>query len=175
MKFVNYIREHLIVVLCGTIVCMCFGFIILSLAFKNEKNSVSVFDVSFVDIEKESAVKGSDIEPTATTDILDGGKKIDMDFTLSAVHDELTYLATIKNKGTMSAEIVDIFESPDYSISSFQNMITPVSISLSDIRGKVIPAGESTNLKIVVYYPPSNLEIKKKTFHYSIGLITKSR
>ena len=106
---------------------------------------------------------------------MDGGKKIDMDFVLNAVHDELTYLATIRNKGTMPAEIVDILESPDYSISSFQNMITPVSISLSDIRGKVIPAGETMNLKIVVYYPPSNLEVKKKTFHYSIGLITKSR
>ena len=175
MKFVKYLHKHLIIILCATIICMCFGFIILLLAFKNEKDSVPVFDVSFVDIEKESAVKGSDFEPIAKTEIVDGGKKIDMDFILNAVHDELTYVVTIKNNGTLAAEIVDIFESPDYSNSSFQNVIIPVSISLSDIRGKIVPAGETIKLKILVYYPPSNLEIAKKNFHYSIGLITKSR
>ncbi len=175
MKFIKYFRNHLVIILCGTIVCMGLGFIVLSLTLKNEKNSIPVFDVSFVNIEKESAVKGSDLEPIVKADILDGGKKIDMDFVLNAVHDEITYVATIKNKGTLPAEIVDIFESPDYSNSAFQNMITPVSISLSNIRGKIVPAGEVMKLKIVVYYPPSNMVIQKKAFHYSIGLVTKSR
>ncbi len=174
MKFIKWLYNHLIVVLCLTILCVVIGFIILALVLKSERNSIPVFDVSFVDIKKESVVKGSAIEPVATANILDGGQKIDMNFTLNSVHDEFTYLVTIENKGTLPAEIVDILQSPDYSIQTFQNMIAPISISLSDIKGKVIPVGAQLTLKIIVYYPPSNFEVQRKDFSYSIGIIAKS-
>ena len=51
-----------------------------------------------------------------------------MAFTMNAVHDELVYVATIKNKGTLACEIVDIIESPDYKLDSFNNGCTVVTL-----------------------------------------------
>ena len=64
-------------------------------------------------------------------------------------------------------------ESPDYTINTFKNLINPVSITLSDIEGKVIEPKEKLNLKIVFYYNTENKGTK--SFDYKIGLITKSK
>lgn len=175
MKNMIHIRNSVIVVLCITIVFMGIGFIVLSVNLKKEKDMTHSFDVSFVDVTKSSSVKGSNVEPAGKATIVENGKEVDMAFTVNAVHDELVYIATIKNKGTLAAEIVDIIESPDYKLDSFNKSINPVTITLSNIKGKIIPPGESIELKIVVYYNPSTNAGGKKTFPYRIGLITKSR
>lgn len=174
MLFIDYFRRHLVIVLSVTILCMSLGFIVLSFAFNSKKNGISSFDVSFTNIEKVSSVKGSDIEPIGNLDILSAGKKIDMNFSLNAVHDELTYFITIENKGTISAEIIDVFESPNINSNYFQNSISPISISISDVKGKIVSPGEKIMIKLVVYYPPSSNFGGKKEFNYSIGLLVKS-
>ena len=174
MGYVQFLRKHMVAILCITILCLCLGFVVLFLAFENLKATKANFDVSFSNVEKASTVKGSDIEPMGKVNILSGGKKIDMQFSLNAIHDEITYLITIENKGSLAAEIVDVVESPDYSIAPFQSVIAPISISLSDIKGKIIPAGEKMRLKMVIYYPSSDLGSVRRDFFYSIGLITKS-
>ena len=62
----------------------------------------------------------------------------------------------------------------DYNLNEFKSIISPVSISLSSIKGKIIPPGDKIDLKIVAYYETSNNPTTKK-FSYKIGLITKSR
>ncbi len=169
------IRNSVIVILCITIIFLGVGFIALSVELKKEKDEVSSFDVSFVKIAKTSSVKGSNVAPDGTYEIINGGKELNMQFTMNSIHDELLYLVTIQNKGNLPAEIVDIIESPDYSLPVFKKMINPVSITLSNVKGKILPAGEEMDLKISVYYNPSTLEVAKKVIPYRIGLITKSR
>ena len=73
-------------------------------------------------------------------------------------------------------EIVDVMESPDYNNSELQKLIYPVSITMNNIKGKIIPPGEKYELKIVVYYNVrDNVVSTPKEFTYKIGLITKSR
>ena len=81
----------------------------------------------------------------------------------------------IKNEGTIPVEIVDIIESPDYSLESFKKLISPVSVSLTNIKGKIILPGETVELKITAYYNPNDSQVAKKTIPYKIGLITKSK
>ena len=175
MKNMIHIRNSVIIVLCITIIFMGIGFIVLSVDLKNKKDEVHSFDVIFTSVNRASSVKGSNIEPTGKANIIENGKEIDMAFTMNAFHDELVYIAKIKNKGTLPAEIVDIIESPDYKEDSFNKLIFPVSITLSNIKGKIIAAGEEMDLKIVVYYNPSSNPSGMRTFQYKIGLITKSR
>ena len=96
-----------------------------------------------------------------------------MKITMNAPHDELSYVATIENEGTIPIEIIDVLESPDYKLDSFKKLINPVSITLSDIKGKVIEPNETLDLKIVFYY--NSGATGSKTFDYKIGLITKSK
>ena len=56
----------------------------------------------------------------------------------------------------------------------FQNSISPISISISDVKGKIVSPGEKIMIKLVVYYPPSSNFGGKKEFNYSIGLLVKS-
>ena len=174
MKKMVYIRNNIIIILCITIIFMGIGFILLSINLNNEKTKKDNFDVSFTSIDKKSSIMGSNIEPIGNAKIIENSSEIDMSFTMNSIHDELVYIATIENKGTISAKIVDIIESPDYKLDSFNKMINPISITLSDVKGKVILPGESIELKIIVYYNPSDNEVRKKTFQYKIGLITKS-
>ena len=97
-----------------------------------------------------------------------------MNFNLYSIHDEIIYNATIKNKGTIPVEIVDIMESPNYKIDKYKKMISPVTITISDIKGKVLNPKESINLKIIVYYNPGENN-SSKSIDYKIGLITKSK
>ena len=64
----------------------------------------------------------------------------------------------------------------DYKTDGFQNMIYPITITLSDVKGKIIPPGETLDLKVVVYYNKrENVNATPKSFSYKLGLITKSR
>ncbi len=175
MKKMIRVRNSVIIALCIAIIVMCFGFIVLSVRYKKESEKTSSFDVTFSDVRKSSSVRGSDIEPYANIDITHNGLELDMNFVLNSSYDELSYIVKIKNNGSLPAEIVDIMESPNYLEDSYQKIISPVSITISDIIGKIIPAGEDIELKIVVYYNPSSTPIGKKEIPLKLGLLTQSR
>ncbi len=168
------VRNSIILVLSFCVVFLSVGFIVLSIHLKQKIEEEHSFDVSFVDIKKSSSIMGSTIEPLGNAEITQQKKEIDFSFTLYSVHDEIIYLATIQNNGSLPAEIVDIVESPDYHNSRLEKLISPVQITLSDVKGKIIPPGEELQLKISVYYNPSS-STGKKSFDYKIALITKSR
>ena len=173
MKNMIHIRNSVIIILCITVIFLAVGFIILSVKLKNKTDEVYTLNTVFTDISKTSSVKGSDKEPKSKAEIITSGSEINMSFNMNAAHDEITYVAKIKNKGSLPCEIVDIMESPDYKLEEFKKNISPVTISLTDIKGKIIPPGEELDLKIVVYYNTSTSG--SKNFSYKIGLITKSR
>ena len=97
-----------------------------------------------------------------------------MRFILGATHDELTYIATIRNNGTLPAKIIKVLESPSYNEAPFDTLISPVTITLSDIEDKIIEPEEELELRIVVYYNPATAKVNKKVIHYNLGLLTKS-
>lgn len=176
MKNMIHIRNSVIIILCITVVCLGIGFIILSVELKKKNDEVYSLNTKFTNITKTTSVKGSTKEPTSYAEITNSGTEMDMNFTMNSTHDEITYVATIENKGTLPCEIVNIMESPNYNLNEFQKLIFPVTISLSDVKGKIIPPGEKLDLKIVVYYNTNgNNTPTTKTFSYKLGLITKSR
>ena len=175
MKKMIDIRNSIIVILCITIICMCVGFAVLSVELKKEKDSTPVASIQFTDVKLSSSIKGSDKEPSGKIDIVKDGLSLDMLFTMNAINDELTYIANIANRGNVPIEIVDLLESPNYKDHSFKDLIAPVTISLSDIKGNIVPAGEEISLKIRVHYAPGKITSVKKTIPYKIGLLTRSR
>ena len=170
-KMIN-MRNSVIVILCITIIFMAIGFIVTSTNYTKNSKDIS-YDVSFTNIKKLSSVKGSNKEPSAKVKINDNSSIIEMNVTMNSPHDELSYIATIENNGNVPIEIVDVIESPDYNMNSLKNLINPVSITLSDIEGRIIKPNEELDLKIVFYYNSENKGTK--TFDYKIGLITKAK
>lgn len=173
MKRMINIRNSVIIILCITIICMGIGFIIISMKLEEEKNEIRSFDVSFKNVNKDSSTKGGNINPSGDVKIEALGKELDMDFVLNSAHDELSYSVTIKNEGTLEAEIVDLMESPNYKDTKFNSLIDPVTITYNDIIGRKLKAGEEITLKITVFYNPSTITGVRK-FNYKLGLITKS-
>ena len=121
MKKMIHIRNSVIIMLCVTIICMGFGFIVLSVRYKAETEKISSYNVSFSDVRKSSSVRGSDIEPYGNIDITNNGLELDMSFVLNSSYDELSYIVTIRNSGTMPAEIVDIMASPNYQTDYYKS------------------------------------------------------
>lgn len=169
-----HIRNSVIIVLCIAIICLGIGFMVLATHLKEVSNEEHSFSVIFTDIEKISSAKGSTKEPRSSVEITPNGSRLKFHFTLEAIHDEIVYKATIKNNGTLPAEITDVIESPNYKNAEMQNIIKPVSITLSDIKGKIIPAGSETTIKLNVYYNPTEQEVKTKDFDYDLSFTAKS-
>ncbi|MBR5370274.1 MAG: hypothetical protein IK137_03105 [Bacilli bacterium] len=167
------IRNSIIVILCVTIIFMSIGFIIISVNYTKNKNKNISYNVVFNNIKKISSVKGSNIEPKGIVKISDDSTEIEMSITMNSVHDELAYVTTIENKGTVPIKILDIMESPDYKLDSFKKLINPITVTLSDIKGKVLEPKETVDLKIVFYYNTGKSE--PKNFDYKIGIITRSK
>ena len=170
MKKQINIKNSIIVILCITIICLGIGFIVLSVELENKNKQV--FDVSFNKIEKLSSLKGGIEEPIGNLDIISNGKILNMAFELNHPHDELIYKVTIKNQGTLPAKIIDIIETPDYS-NTFANTIKPISISYTDIEGKTLDVGETTEIKISISYDPSEIN-KKQILYLKLGIISES-
>ena len=173
MKKMINIRNSVIIILCITIICMAIGFIVISIDYTKHKNIDLTYSVIFDKVKKLSSVKGSNTEPKGIVKISENQSEIEMNITMNSVHDELSYIATIENNSTVPIEIVDIMESPDYKLDSFKKLINPVTVTLSDVKGKVIKPNETLDLKIVFYYNTGSTG--SKTFDYKIGLITKSK
>ena len=153
---------------------MAFGFIVVSMELKKEKDQVSTFQVAFTNVKKASSVKGSTIEPIGESFIDENGRELHLKFELNAAHDELIYVATIRNTGTLPAKIIDLMQSPNYEKETFSKMISPVTIQLSDYKNKILQPGEEYDLKIVVYYNSSVNGGGKKGFQYDLGIVAES-
>ena len=174
MKSMINIRNSVIIILCITIILLGMGFMALSVQLNKKNSEVPSYKVIFTNIIKSSSVKGSNIEPTGDVKIVGDGHELDMNFELNATHDELIYIATIKNTGNIPAKIVKVMESPDYNKTGYQNAIAPVNITLSDVEGKILEPGEKLDYKITLYYNPSSNKVIKKNFNLNIGLLTES-
>ena len=170
-----YIRNNIIIILCFTIIALCIGFSFLSVELKKEKETDFAFQVNFENVEKSSSVKGSSKEPFGRAEIINQKMGLNFDFSLSSAHDEVTFLATIKNNSDISCEIVDVVLSPDYINSDFKKQIAPVEVTATDLRGKVIPPKEEVEYKVTVYYMPSSLPISAKSFSFQANILAKSR
>ena len=173
MKKLINVRNNVIIILCITIICMAIGFIVISVDYTKKSKKNLSYKVVFTKIKKLSSVKGSNVEPKVTVNISENQSEIEMKITMNSPHDELSYIATIENEGTVPIEIVNIIESPDYKLDSFKKLINPVTITLSDIEEKVIEPKELLDLKIVFYY--NGTATGSKTFDYKLGLITKTK
>ncbi len=174
MKKMLYIRNNIIIILCVTIVLMAIGFVALSVRLKAYQEKEESFNVVFYDVSKQSSIKGSSKAPIGETSIDSSGKVLNMNFSMFAAHDELTYVTTIRNKGTLPAKIIKVLKNPDYSIETYKNLIHPVSITTSDIDGRTLLPGEELEYKITIYYNPSVNKNTTKNFSYNLALITES-
>ena len=172
MKKMISFRNAIIVILCITIIFLSIGFIVLSVKLKDLKEDVDSYSVTFMNVVKTSSVKGSSVEPSSTAKIVEEHKEIEFNFDMSYPQDEVVYVATIRNNGTMKAKIVDIMGSPDYTIDAYKNALAPVSLSLSDVKGKILEPNQEVELRISAIYNNTAQPVKK-VFNYKIGLITE--
>lgn len=166
------VKNIIIVVLCLTIIFLCVGFALLSKELENVKNEKHEYDVSFVSVEKVNSVKGGTYEPVSEANIIKEGKELEFKFKLYVTHDEVTYNAVIQNNGTFKVKILDLLESPNLS-TGLNKLITPVTITYTDLIDKELEPGEKQDLKIVVTYNPSTMISGLREFSYNLGLITK--
>ena len=173
MKKMISFRNCLIAILCVTIIFLSIGFVVLSIKLKDVSDESSIYDVSFVDVEKKSSVKGSSIEPTSNATIDSSKKEIVFNFDLNADNDEVVYVANIRNNGTVSAKIVDILGSPDYTSEPYKSSISPVTITGSDLKDKIVEPGKEVELRLTVSYNSKTNSNAKRKFEYRVGLITQ--
>jgi len=175
MKKVVNVKNIIIVALCVTLIFLAVGFIIMAVELKREKDEAYNYEVLFSEVMKSSSVKGSDKEPISSAEISNEGQLLKMKFSLNAPRDEVTYIAVIKNEGTVPVEVLGLFTSPDYSDNNLKNIISPVTITVSDVAGKTIDLDENLEVKIVVYYNPSTAGAVAKTFNYNLGIMAKAK
>ena len=93
-------------------------------------------------------------------------------YKLYVTNDQITYNAVIKNKGTFKVKVLDLLESPNLS-TDLNKLITPVTITYSDVVDKELEPGEELDVKIVVTYNPSTMISGLREFSYTVGLIAK--
>lgn len=174
MKKMINIRNSIIIMLSITIICMGIGFAVLSMQLSNKNEETPYFNVSFTKVKEEPSAKGGTIAPIGSHSITNNGKELTMQFTLNVPNDELAYSIVVKNEGNIPAEIVNIKETPDYTNDvNSANLIYPVTITRSDIIGKVLEPGEEETIKLMVLYNSSNTK-KTKKFNYQLSLIAAS-
>ena len=166
------VKNIIIVFLCLTIIFLCVGFALLSKELENVKNKKHEYDVVFDSIEKVNSVKGGTYEPVSEAVIVKEGKEIDFKYKLYVTNDEITYNVVIKSNGTYKVKVLDLLESPNLS-TGLNKLITPVTITYSDIIDKELEPDEKLDLKIVVTYNPSTMISGLREFSYTLGLITK--
>ena len=73
---------------------------------------------------------------------------------------------------TFKVKILDLLESPNLS-TDLNKLITPVTITYSDVVDKELEPGEELDVKIVVTYNPSTMISGLREFSYTVGLIAK--
>lgn len=176
MKKEKNIKNVIIVILCITIISMAVGFMVLSMRLEQYRNEEEVFDVRFKTVRLLSSIKGGEKDPVASFDIEETGKILDMSFQLFREHDEVDYEVTIKNEGTVNASIVKLFASPDFRSQEVIKEMNPVTVSISDISGKILEPGEETTVKIsAIYNSGSPSKNKEMNLFGKLGIIAESK
>ena len=175
----DYGKNVIIISLCSTIILMAIGFIVLSMKVDQVKSEEKIFDVSFIGVKQITSIKGGLFDPSGDITIDTEGKVLHMDFTMYQEHDEIDYEITIENKGNVDASIVKLLMSPDFEEKSVAKDILPVSITISDISGKILEPGEESTVKLTVIYNSSNTseeisETTEQKVSGKIGLIAES-
>lgn len=174
MKNLVKTRNWIIITLCLTIICMGVGFAVLSMELEKQNNNSPYFAVEFIKAEQRTPVQGGEKTPTVTSSITNSGQTINMEFNLYTPRDEIGYKITIKNVGTVKAEIVNLIEKPDYiTDSALATTIFPVKMSHNNIAGKVLEPGEEIELNVVAIFDYNAFPLDSKV-PYQISLITKS-
>lgn len=174
MKATVNIRNWIIILLCITIVCMAIGFAFLSMQLEKNSNNIPIHDVSFTNINPRTPVQGGTKVPNATVSITNSSQTINFKFNLYSPTDEISYRITIKNKGTIDAEIVNLIEYPDYlNDANVAKKIYPIEIKHNNIIGKVLAPGEETELNVAATFNYKELP-KVVTAPYQITILTKS-
>lgn len=172
MKKIN-IRNLIITLLCITVIILAIGYSVLAIRLDAYKNKKESFEVLFTDVSDEGSVKGGKEEPECTTSINDDGHTLSMIYVLNNPQDEVAYTVTIKNTGTLKAKIIDIVSSPDYINDKLAiNSIKPVSITKTDISGKILEPDEEATFKVLAVYNNGGIGVKK--IPYKLSLITSS-
>ena len=86
----------------------------------------------------------------------------------------ITKKVTVKNTGTIPAEIINLIESPDYlNNTTLAKTIFPVRLTHNDIVGKVLEPGEELTLSVSAIFD-YKAESETKKISYQITLITAS-
>jgi len=173
MRKMISIRNGVIVALCGAIILMAVGFSVLAFRLKSLSDKTERFDVSFVKVSRDQVHKGGKTEPQGDLQIKSHGKKLEMNFTLYEVQDEMNFTAIVKNRGTIPARIVEVVATPDYKDKRFGNLIAPVKITYDEIAGRELDSQEEVELKISVLYPKSNMA-GARNVSCKLGIISES-
>ena len=153
---------------------MAIGFAFLSMQLDDQNKKIAIHDTSFIKIDPRTPVQGGEKEPTGTASITNSNQTINFQFNLSAPTDEISYRITIKNRGTIDSEIINIVEYPDYlNNESAAQAIYPVQIKHNNIIGKVLSPGEETELNVAASFNYKALR-QLVQVPYQITIITKS-
>ncbi|MBQ3307252.1 MAG: hypothetical protein IJG68_03550 [Bacilli bacterium] len=168
------IKNIVMIMLCVAVIMMAAGYVVLSMQLDNLKQQKSSFAVSFINAKKISSIKGGTKEPIGELKIDKTGKVIGMNFVLYEVHDEIDYEITVKNSGTMSASIMDLLVTPDFTDNTIMKTYSPISMQVSSIGGRILEPGEETTVKLSVFYSNTESESTMKKISGKIGLLAES-
>ena len=177
LKKRDKIKNIIIVILCVTVIAMGIGYMVLSMKLDHYRKEEETFDVRFTSVKLLSSLKGGEKDPSGKLEIQDTGKILTMEFQLYEEHDEVDYEVTIKNEGSVEASVVNIISSPDFrSVETIQR-IAPLTISISDISGKILEPGEETTIKISAIYNPSldKADLEDGPLTGKLGIIAESK
>lgn len=174
MKSLVKTKNKIIIILCLTIICLGIGFAYLAIELQKANSNKPYFDVSFTNVELGTPVQGGKNIPLSTSSITNAKKTINFNMTLYAPRDEVSYKVTVKNTGTIPAEIINLIESPDYlNNTTLAKTISPVRLTHNDIVGKVLEPGEELTLSVSAIFD-YKAESETKKISYQITLITAS-
>lgn len=168
------IKNIVMIMLCTSVIILAAGYVILSIQIDSLKQQKSSFAVSFVSTKKVSSIKGGTQEPIGELKIDKTGKVIGMNFVLYEIHDEIDYEITVKNNGTMSASIMDLLVTPDFTDNTIMKTYSPISMQVSSIGGRILEPGEETTVKLSVFYSNTDNEVTTKKISGKIGLLAES-
>lgn len=171
MKKSSNIRNIIIVMLCITIIIIGIGFVYLSLKLDAKNKEENIFKVEFVKIEEQTPIKGGYANPTGTSSIINEGATIKFNLTLNMPQDELAYIVTLKNTGTLKAKIINLMSSPDYINDNIaKNYIAPVLLTQETIKDNILDPDEEIKIKIVASYGNSSVQ-RQMNISYQLTIL----
>lgn len=161
-------KNTTIIVLCITVICMVVGFIFLTMEWGKVNRDNPVFSVDIISAKQLTPIQGGNISPSINTSITNSNQTVTLNFNLHNPNDEIGCNLTIKNTGTITAEIINLIEKKDY-IEDY-----PINIKYNNIIGKILEPGEEIELNILASFSqvgiPQDINIK-----YELNLIAKSK